>query len=277
MRRLDYQIMEVLITWLLTHFTFFASGLGILTIGAIATLMLFLWEWRSSLVGLCVIQLGIAVLVTQVHQVELKWAQVQILVTTLSAAMLFLSARQIRFALPYQRPGSWLIRLMAVTLLLICWRLFDVDLALPVVAPPLAQLFLWLAVCALIMLGLSDAPLSTAVALLLWFMPVQAFIQILLPEFRLFVLIGIVQLLSALACSYLMLAARLPETVTIARPTDMTFPRAAPSSRPAFPPLPELPKAAPRLLPTGGRQQPVAAARPASSRREPPAAPREAS
>lgn len=269
--------MEALITWLLTNFTFFASGLGILTIGAIAMLMIFFWEWRSSLVALCVIQLGVAVLVTQVHQVEVKWAQVQILVTTLSAAMLMLSARQIRFALPYQRPGSWFMRLVAVMLLIICWRFFDLDLALPAVAPPLAQLFLWLAVCALMMLGLSDAPLSTAIALLLWFMPVQAFIQILLPEFRLFVLIGIVQLLSALACSYLMLSARLPETVTVARPTDMTFPRTTPTPRPAFPPLPELPKVPPRLLPTGGRQQPVAAVRAESGHREPPVTPREAS
>lgn len=269
--------MDSFIPWLLTTFTFFASGLGILTIGAVAVLMLFFWEWRSFLVGLCIIQLGVAVLVTHVHQVELKWAQVQILVITLSAAILLLSARQIRFALPYQRPGSWLIRLMAVTLLFICWRLFDVDLALPATAPPLAQLFLWLAVCALIMLGLSDAPLSTAVALLLWFIPVQAFIQILLPEFRLFVLIGIVELLSALACSYLMLAARLPSTVTATRPTDMTFPLPTTSPRPAFPPLPDLPKPSPRLLPTGGRQQPVAAVRTESTRREPPAASTEVS
>jgi hypothetical protein len=269
--------MESLITWLLTNFTFFASGLGILTIGAIALLMLFLWEWRSFLVGLCVIQLGIVVLVTHVHQVELKWAQVQILVTTLSAAMLFLSACQIRFALPYQRPGSWFIRLVAVMLLVVCWRIFDLDLTLPVVAPPLTQLFLWLVVCALITLGLSDAPLSTAVALSLWFIPVQAFIQILLPEFRLFVLIGIVQLLSALACSYLMLAARLPETVTTVRSTDMTFPSPRRAPRRPLPSLPELPKPTPRLLPTGGRQQPVAAMRNESTRREPPVAPREAS
>lgn len=269
--------MDSFILWLLTTFDFFASGLGILTIGAVAVLLLFFWEWRSLLVGLCIIQLGVAVLVTHVHQVELKWTQVQILVITLSAAILLLSARQIRFALPYQRPGSWFIRLMAVTLLFICWRLFDIDLALPVVAPPLAQLFLWLAACALIMLGLSDAPFSTAVALLLWFIPVQAFIQILLPEFRLFVLIGIVELLSALACSYLMLAARLPTTVTATRQTDMTFPLPTASPRPALPPLPELPKPSPRLLPTGGRQQPVAAVRAESTRREPPAASTEVS
>jgi len=269
--------MESLITWLLTNFAFFASGLGILTIGAVAIFMLFLWEWRSFLVGLCVIQLGVVVLVTQVHGVELKWAHVQILVTTLSAAMLLLSARQIRFALPYQRPGSWFIRLMAVMLLIVCWRLFDIDLTLPVVAPPLAQLFLWLAVCALIMLGLSDAPLSTAVALLLWFIPVQAFIQILLPEFRLFVLIGIVQLLSALACSYLMLAARLPATVVATRSTDMTFPSPTRTPRTPLPSLPELPKTTPRLVATGGRQQPVASMRTESTRREPPVAPKEAS
>lgn len=268
--------MDSFIPWLLTTFAFFASGLGILTMCAVAITMVLLWDWRSFLVGLCVIQLGIVVVVDTIYGVELKWTQVQILVTTLSAAMFFLSARQIRFALAYQRPGSWFVRLLAVTLLLICWRLFDVELPLPAVAGPLAQLFLWLAVCAMVILGLSDAPLSTGVALLLWFMPVQAFIQILLPEFRLFVLIGIVQLLSALACSYLMLAARLPAVVTATLATDPTFPPLL-TARPALPSLPDLPSPAPRLLPTGGRQQSMAAMRPENNRREPPVAPREAS
>lgn len=270
-------MVDSFIPWLLTTFDFFASGLGILTIGAVAVTMVLLWEWRSFLVGLCVIQLGLVVLVTMMYGVDLKWAQVQILVTTLSAAMLLLSARQIRLALPYQRPGSWLVRLLAVTLLLICWRLFDVEVPLPVVAKPLAQLFLWLAVCALVILGLSDAPLSTGIALLLWFMPVQALIQILLPEFRLFVLIGIVQLLSALACSYLMLAARLPTVATASQSTDTTFPTQLSPPRPLLPTLPQPPQTAPRLLPGGGRQQPVAAVRPESTRREPPVASREAS
>lgn len=268
--------MESLIPWLLTTFNFFASGLGILTIGAVALIMLLLWEWRLLLIGLCVIQLGVVVLVTKVHQVDLEWAQVQILVTALCTAMLLLSARQIRFALPYQRPGSLLVRLMAVTLLLICWRFFDFEVSLPVIAPALAQLFLWIALCALIMLGLGDAPLSTGVALLLWFIPVQGFIQVLLPEFRLFVLIGIIQILSALACSYLMLAARLPDMSTAAIPTDVSFPTTTTFPRALPAPPPERPPSAPRLLPTGGRQQPPAGVRPETVRRDPPVKPREA-
>ena len=266
--------MESFIAWLLTTFSFFASGLGILTLGAVALVMLLLWEWRLLLLGLWVIQLGVVVLVVKVHQVDLQWAQVQMLVTTLCAAMLFLSARQIRVALAYQRPGSVLVRLMAVTLLLICWRFFDFEVSLPLLAPVLAQLFLWIALCALIMLGLGDAPLSTGIALLLWFIPVQAFIQVLLPEFRLFVLIGMSQLLSALACSYLMLAARQPAMHTAVIPTDVSFPLTTAFPR-ALPAPPERRQPAPRLLPNGGKPQPLAGPRPETVRRDPPVTPRE--
>lgn len=271
--------MDALLTWLLTTFEFFASGLGILLIGAVAVAMLLTWEWHILLLGVWVIQLGVTVLVTQVHGVDREWVQVQLLVMTIGVAMLFLSARQVRFALPYQRPGSWLVRSVAVALLVLCWRLFHVELALPVVAPSLAQLFLWLSVCAMIMLGLGDAPLSTGVALLLWLIPVQAFLQILLPEFRLFVLIGMIQILSTLACSYLMLTARLPVTVTPSVPTDIAFP-----TPPPFPPAlvrsssatPERPPD-PRLLPNGSRQQPLPTARPEGTRGEPPIVSRNAS
>jgi len=257
--------MESLTAWLLATFTFFASGLGILTIAAVTVAMLLFWEWRTLLIGLCIIQLGMAVLVTRAYQVNLQWAQVQILVTLLSAGMLGLSARQIRFAIPYQRPGAWFVRVMAIALLLICWQLFDFDLALPTIVPPFTQIFLWLALCALIMLGLGDTPLFTGVALLLWFIPVQAFIQILLPEFRLFVLIGMVQLLTALACSYLMLTARLPVFENVAAPTDVAFstgtaPRRALNAPSPLPPPLLSPPAQPasRLLPNGGTQAPLA-------------------
>lgn len=266
--------MESFITWLLTTFSFFASGLGILTIGAVAIVILLLWEWRLLLIGLCVIQLGVVVLVSKVHQLDLQWAQVQILITILCAAMLFLSARQIRFALAYQRPGSLLVRLMAVTLLLICWRFFDFEVSLPRLAPVLAQLFLWIALCALIMLGLGDAPLSTGVALLLWFIPVQGFIQVLLPEFRLFVLIGMIQLLSALACSYLMLAARQPEMSTAVIPTDVSFPITTTVPRIGTVPPTERRQSTPRLLPNSGKPQPLAGPHPEKVRRDPPVTPR---
>lgn len=271
--------MDALFTWLLTTFDFFASGLGILAIGAVAVIMLLFWEWRTLLLGLWMIQLGVVVLVTKVHQTSLEWAQVQMLVITLCTAMLFLSARQVSAALRHQRPGSWLIRVMAVTLLLVCWRLFDFELTLPLLAPPIAQIFLWLSICALLMLGLGDAPLSTGTALLLWVIPVQGLIQILLPEFRLFVLIGMIQILSALACSYLMLAARLPVAPKRPVPTDMASPITTPA-RILPSPNPERTLQPTRLLPNGRRQPltapPQSEPQPEGARGEPPIAPREA-
>lgn len=268
--------MDSLFTWLLTTFDFFASGMGILAIGATAIAMLLFWEWRLLLLGLGVIQLGVVVLMAKIHQVNLEWVQVQVLVSILCVAIFFLSAQQIRFALPYQQPGSWFVRVMAVTLLFICWRLFDVQLPLPRLAPPIAQLFLWVSVCALIMLGLSDAPLSTGVALLLWLIPIQAFIQVLLPEFRLFVLIGMIQILCALACSYLMLAARRPVVVKATLPTDIAFPVLPP---PRALPAPGVERSQPpsRLLPKGGRPSAIAPARSEGAHGEQPILPRNAS
>lgn len=265
--------MDSFLLWLLTTFDFFASGLGILLIGAVAIVMLLFWEWRILLLGVCLIQIGVVELMTKIYGLHLEWVRVQLLVLFLGAAMLFLSARQIRFALPSQRPGALFVRIMAILLLLVCWQLFDFTLALPVITPSLAQLFLWLGVCALIMLGLGDAPLSTGIALLLWFIPIQAFIQILLPEFRLFVLIGMVEILSALACSYLMLAARAPVAAPAPLPSDVVFPTTPRLALPAPPPL--RPQPAPRLLPAAGKPQSFTP-HPESARSETPLAPRNA-
>ena len=203
-------MLELFTGWLFTQLDFFASGLGILLIGATALLTILLWDWRVTLAGVLVIQVGVAILAGKVHGLTIQWASVQIMVTGLALLMLLLSAHQVQPALRQQRPGSWPVRLSAAMLLLISWQFLDVDLALPIIAPQIAQLCLWLALCGLVLLGLSDTPFFTGVALLLWFMPIQAFIEILLPQYRLFVLIGMIELLVALACSYLMLAQRLP-------------------------------------------------------------------
>ncbi len=203
-------MLDLFTGWLFTQLDFFASGLGILLIGALALLTVLLWEWRLTLVSLFVIQVGVAILAGKVHGLALQWASVQIMVMALALLMLLLSAQQVRPALQQQRPGSWPVRLSAAVLLLISWQFLEVDLALPMIAPRIAQLFFWLALCGLVLLGLSDTPFFTGIALLLWFMPVQAFIEILLPQHRLFVFIGMIELLVTLACSYLMLAQRLP-------------------------------------------------------------------
>lgn len=216
--------MDFLTNWVLTNFTFFASGLGILLIGTIALILILIWDWRVTLVGLLVMQIGVVVLSHQVHGLPLEWANVQLMVTALVAAMLSLSARQIGRTLWEQRPGSWLIRLGAVVLLIVGWQFVEVDLVLPQLAPQVADLFFWLALCAFVLLGLSGSPFYTGVALVIWFMPVQAFIQVLLPDQRLFVLIAMSELFVGLACSYLLLAQRLPEQEQQVVLTDAVFP-----------------------------------------------------
>lgn len=217
-------MIDTLVAQLLANLGFFATGFGLLVIGGTALLTILLWEWRLTLLGLVAVQLGVAVLVTRIHGLPTEWASVQLMVTALAAAMLALSARQVRPALRVQRPGSFVVRLCGIVLLLVGWQFVELDLQLPGLTPQEVSLFSWLVLCAFVMLGFGDSPLYTGVALLLWLIPVQAFIQVLLPDQRLFVLIGIGQIFLALACSYLLLAQRLPALSTNRVLTDMTFP-----------------------------------------------------
>lgn len=242
--------MDSLTNWILTNFAFFASGLGLLTIGAIALLIILLWDWRIALVGLVVIQIGVIVLATKVYQLPLIWGNVQLMVTTFVAGMFVLSARQVSTSLRLRRPGSWLVRLSAVILLIVSWQFVDLTFPIPLLTPEIAQLFLWLAVCALVLMGLSDSPLYTGVALLFWFIPIQVLIELVLPGRGLFVQIGIVELFVGLTCSYLLLAQRQPMQRERSVLTDVAFPMDATPS-PALPG----PQWAPRLENRIPRQQ----------------------
>ncbi len=244
--------MDAITSWILLNLSFFASGLGILLIGLSALLTILLWDWHVMLVGLIVVQIGVVVLTTSVYQLSVEWGTVQLLVTALSAAMLALSARQVQPILQMQRPGTWLVRLSALILLAVSWQFVDLSFDLPLLTPQLTQIFLWLILCAVMLLGLSGSPFYTGVALLFWFIPIQAFLQILLPDHRLFVLIGIVEIFVSLACSYLLLAHRLPLQTRSAFLTDSAFPEDRLL-------LPALPSAdwAPRLSNNQRQREPV--------------------
>jgi len=123
---------------------------------------------------------------------------------------------------------------MVLILLIISWRVFDLNLNLPLLLPAVTRLFVWLGLCALLTLSLSDNPLFTGIALLLWFMPMQVIVELLAPGHTLYILLGITQIVLTLACSYLTLVAAAP--VVQPRPvlTDLAFPGNAA-------PLPALP------------------------------------
>jgi hypothetical protein len=253
--------MDPIIERLLGQVSFFNTGLGVLALAALAATLFLFWEWRSALVTLIVLQVGVAALMVEVHHLPLQWAGVQILVILLCVLLLSLSAMRLRGRQALRPPGPWLLRLMVLVLLVAGWRVFDMRISIPLLNPPVMRLFLWLGLCAITTLSLSDSPLYTAIALLLWAMPVQAIVEMLTPGHTLFALIGMVQIVITLACSYLLLIELAPAIKPAPVPTDISFPQ---------PIVPErtLPAPERRLLPerssNGPRSQPVAPAATAS-------------
>jgi hypothetical protein len=223
--------MESWFSQFLAPLSFFASGLGVLTIAALATSLFLLWNWRLALLGLLGIQVGVAALVIPTQGFPVQPAAVQILVMALCVLLLSASAQSLRTPHAHPPPGSFLVRCMVVTLLLVSWELFDLQLSLPVISPTVSKLFVWLALCALVILSLSDAPLFAGIALLLWCIPIQVIVELAVPGHSLFVLIGMMEIVLALACSYLVLVdlAPVPPTPTIT--TDITFPEGSPARR----------------------------------------------
>jgi hypothetical protein len=88
----------------------------------------------------------------------------------------------------------------------------------------MAGLFTWLGLTMLLMLGLSDNPLFSGVALLLWFIPAQVTVAGIVPYPGLFALIGGLELLITLTASYLILVDRRPVAARRLVMTDIVFP-----------------------------------------------------
>ncbi len=225
---------DLLFERFLAQFDFFATGLGLLLIAGVATTIFLLWEWRSALAALLVIQLGVVVLMVNVHLLSTGWAWVQLVIMALCTLILGLSASQMRSRQATRPPGPILLRFLVLILLLASLRVFDLHLSLPLLNPSVVRLFLWLGLCALTTLALSDSPFSTGVALLLWCVPIHAIIELIVPGHSLFVLIGMMQIVITLACSYLLLIDITPLTETRAVATDLAFPDAR-LARPALP------------------------------------------
>ena len=238
--------------------TFFSTGLGALTLAALATTLFLFWEWRSALLALIALQVGVAALMVQVHGLTTQWASVQVMVTLLCVLLLSLSAQRMRSRDATHPPGAWPLRLMVLVLLLVGWQVFDLQPSIPLLNPPVARLFVWVALCALTTLALGDSPFFSAVALLLWCMPIQAVVELLLPGHSLFVIIGIVQICVTLACSYLLLIDLTPAPEPIPVPTDSDF-------VPSLPALPALPGPERPLLPERSNAPPTQPVRPAGT------------
>lgn len=217
-------------TSLLSSLEFFASGMGIITTCAIAAAMVLLWNWRLSLLGLILVQFGVAAVALNTQRVEQNVMIVQSCVIILCTLILALSTFQAPPSPSIRQSGNWFLRLLALILLYFALRLSDFSFVLPlpdVAAGEALQLtifFAWLCICSLLTLGFSDNPLFTGIALLLWCVPVHMLAAILTPVSGIVVLIGIVELMLALACSYLILTESFATDAKPVVATDVTFP-----------------------------------------------------
>lgn len=156
-------------------------------------------------------------------------ALIQMAVMGLSCLILGISAAQVMKTSPSARQaGALWLRAMAALMLYGGWRLLDVQVTLPATDPNVAQLYGWLALCAFLILGLGASPLFSGVAILLWIVVVQAFVASVLEIPALVALVGILELLVALACSYLLIAEWRPATRERPILTDVAFPTQMP-------------------------------------------------
>jgi hypothetical protein len=204
--------------------SFWSTSIALWSIGAIALLLVILWDWRLFLPGLALIQYGVGQILVDRYGVPGQWLAIYFWVIVLAVLILALSPLQMGRYQPAHRSGNPFFRGLILLLLGVIVYTLQPDLPLPVLDVATARLFLWLVACAFLVLALTDGALFTGIGLLLWFVPLQSLTAVILPLPSLIALWGILQLVVMLACSYLSLA----ENEEIAEQnlpiTDVTFP-----------------------------------------------------
>jgi uncharacterized membrane protein len=209
---------------LLGLLNFFGSSAGLATIGMTVAALIVVWDWRLALAGLVLVQVGVAAATVALAETSSDWAGVMVAVMLLCALMLAISAQRSGRSLSQFQAGTWQLRALTVGIFFGVWRLANLRLPVPTIDPALVELFVWLTFCMLIMLGLSESPLFTATALLLWLIPAQTVAAILVGAPVVMALIGFLALLLALGGSYLILVEQVAAQETAPAITDIAFP-----------------------------------------------------
>ncbi len=208
----------------------FVTGPGVLFLGALAALIVLLWDWRVALGALALIQVGVAVLVVGAEGVPAQMMVVQTLVIGLCCTMLAMSGMQMQMTRTGRQSGNWFFRLLVLGLLAVALLSLDLQFTLPKVSPAIARLFGWMGLLALVMFSLGDHPLFTSVALLLWSVLGYALAAVYVPVPEVLALIGLVELTIGLACSYLIVAERLRLQPPPARNAPLLFEQSLPAA-----------------------------------------------
>lgn len=209
---------------------FFATGIGVMLTCAIAAAIILFWEWRFSLIGLVAVQFGVTAVALHTERIDPNVMIIQTCVIALCMLILALSNAQAPQSPTIRQSGNWLMRLLTLILLYTALRLFDFNYTLPLPgvdsgdALRMTIFFAWLGICALLILSFSDNPFFTGIALLLWCIPIHVLAALLTPLSGIVILIGIIELLLALACSYLVLTEGFSAESRPAVASDITFP-----------------------------------------------------
>ena len=203
---------------------FFVSGAGVLITATVAGMIVLLWQWQLSLISLFIVQMSISVISVSLYGITPLWAAVQISIIALCCLILMFSVQNAYTSQQLKPAGNWFLRLMALLVVFIGWQFWEISPPFPKLGPQITDLFIWLGLCSMMLFCLSDTPLFTSVALLLWCIPIHTFLAILLPIPTLVVMIGLLELLIALATGYLIMNNRTSMIVQSYIDTDVYFP-----------------------------------------------------
>lgn len=182
-----------------------ASGSGILLLAVLAASIVLVWDWRWALGGALALLLSISSITAAVHSTMMLVTFSQWLAILIAGGLLGLAAHFHRAGAARYANSNWLLRLVALTFLLGVWWVLDPGVTLPLFSQVETDLLIWIGLCGLLLLGLSSAPFHVGIGLLLLTAPLQAMAPVLLTGSGLAVIIGIAQILLALACAYLTL------------------------------------------------------------------------
>ncbi len=248
-----------------------ATGPGVLLLAGLAASSVVFWDWRWALGSTLAIMLGVTSIQAAIHSPTMLVTAGQWLAALVAASILGL-AGHFRGLSPSARTSSnWLVRLIALAFIASAWWVIDPGVSLPNFAQVETDLLFWAGLCGLLMLGLSASPLFAGIGLLLLTVPTLAMAPVLLPGSGMAIILGIAQILLALACAYLTLVEpmparrrRAPIVAAVQRATAGSAPR--PTRRPFL-----LPRQRPATIQAdpGASIELASATEPAVAAREP--------
>lgn len=247
-----------------------ATGPGILLLAGLAASSVVLWDWRWALGSTLAIMLGVTSIQAAIHSPTALVTASQWLAALVSAAILGLAGYFHPRSPSSHSSTNWLVRSIALAFFAGAWWVIDPGISFPNFAQVETDLLVWVGLCGLLMLGLSSSPLFTGIGLLLLTVPTLAMAPVLLPGSGVAIILGIGQILLALACAYLTLAEplatprrRTPFVATVQHTTTEA------ASRPARRPFLLPRQRAANIQPTPGRVTETAAAAETVAAKEP--------